>query len=70
MVEDALLLSWDDLALLLVVDNGVPGKIGDVLPETLLDVETIGNATTTASSFSSSSSLKSSDSLFYSSDDF
>ena len=62
LVEDALLLSCDDLALLLVVDKGVPGKIGDVLPETLLDVETIGNATTIASS-SSSSSLKSSDSL-------
>ena len=62
LVDDALLLSCDDRALLLVFDKGVPGKIGEALPETLIDVETIGNATIMASS-SSSSSLKSSVSL-------
>lgn len=62
LVDDALLLSCEDRALLLVFDKGVPGRMGEALPESLHAVETIGNATTMASS-SSSSSLKSSVSL-------
>ena len=53
-VEDAL-LSCEDLALLLVFDDGVPGSVGEALPESLFGIETIGKATIIASSCSSSS---------------
>ena len=53
-VDDAL-LSCEDRALLLVVDMGVPGRVGDTLPSCPLEEETIGSATIIASSSSSSS---------------
>jgi hypothetical protein len=62
LVDDALLLSCEDLALLLVLDWGVPGRIGETLPESLFDEETMGNETIIASS-SGSLSPKSSESL-------
>ena len=52
LVEEALLLSWEDLALLLVFDWGVPGNIGEAFPESRFE-DVVGNETIIASSSSS-----------------